>query len=930
VHNCRYVPDTIVVRTQITAGAEWNYLDDGSNQGTAWREVGFNDVSWTNGLAKFGYGDGNEVTTIDFGTNAAAKHITTYFRNAFVMQPGVVWTNTRLHVLYDDGMVVYHNGVEIARALMGTGNVAFNTQAGPTSGGTDETTFFEFVTGENQMVNGLNVVAVEIHQTAPTSSDLGFDMAMVNIGHTRRLEGGPSNITMNAADLGGVLEDVGMAPTDVFVYWGTNDGGTVKAAWDSSMNLGVQTEGVLNLNAGGLTPGETYFYRYYASNAFGDSWAATGKSFTTFSGIPEIVNEDRIIGSPIVERTIAAGSTWNYLDDGSDQGTAWRDLLYDDSGWSNGPAQLGYGDGDESTVVSFGPQANPKFTTTYFRHIFESNPRRVWTNTQVRLLRDDGAVVYHNGIEIMRENMTNGVITYTNFSLATAGGADEMLFFSTNTGSSLVQDGSNVIAVEVHQANAGSSDLSMELEMYCFGHTATPIGGPTNITFSSATLGGVLKPGLLPPTQVFLYWGTNDGGFVQSAWDNVIPLGVQGEGLLQTNLTGLSQGTAYFYRYYATNMFGDDWSDRSNRFMTVSGAPVVTNPVPVDNVVSQLLVSTGSVWRFLDDGSDQGTTWRNSGFDDASWSNGPAQLGYGDGDEATVVGFGPNAQDKYRTTYFRRTFPVTNASHWAGLFIRLLRDDGAVVYVNGVEVFRSNMPTGIIDYLTFSSAGVNGAVETNFVTGLFNSNVLVEGMNTVAVEIHQVNTNSSDISFDLELIARGRSRDAFGATNMTFTSAEVCGTVRSSGDAPATVAVVYDTVDAGDNPGAWSFMQPVGPSGTGEVCVTLTNLNPGETIYFRFVVSNAFGRGIAPGSGRFSTTPGSPRVTNEVWGASNVFVNFISTGSVWRYLDDGSDQGTAWRNLGFDDSSWSNGAAQLGYGDGDEATVIGFGTNANN
>src|SRR5262245_7917215 len=50
-----------------------------------------------------------------------------------------------------------------------------------------------------------------------------------------------------------------------------------------------------------------------------------------------------------------------------------------------------------------------------------------------------------------------------------------------------------------------------------------------------------------------------------------------------------------------------------------------------------ILVGRGSVWKYLDDGSDQGTTWREPGFVDSEWQAGPAQLGFGDGDEATVL-----------------------------------------------------------------------------------------------------------------------------------------------------------------------------------------------------------------------------------------------------------------------------------------------------
>src|SRR2546422_5671163 len=68
------------------------------------------------------------------------------------------------------------------------------------------------------------------------------------------------------------------------------------------------------------------------------------------------------------------------------------------------------------------------------------------------------------------------------------------------------------------------------------------------------------------------------------------------------------------------------------------------------------LVSPGSVWKYLDNGTDPGTAWPASDFDDSAWAEGEAQLGYGDGDESTVVSFGPDSNFKYVTTYFRRAF----------------------------------------------------------------------------------------------------------------------------------------------------------------------------------------------------------------------------------------------------------------------------------
>lgn len=164
------------------------------------------------------------------------------------------------------------------------------------------------------------------------------------------------------------------------------------------------------------------------------------------------------------------------------------------------------------------------------------------------------------------------------------------------------------------------------------------------------------------------------------------------------------------------------------------------------------LVERGSEWRYLDIGVDPGPTWTSDSFDDSTWRAGSAQLGYGDGDEVTRVRYGLDYTNKFPTTYFRRTFNVDDPSAFAAVTLSLLRDDGAVVYVNGTEVFRTNMPSGPISYGTFASVAVAGSEENLFFEGAFPTGLLRQGVNVIAVEIHQSDVTSSDISFDLELI----------------------------------------------------------------------------------------------------------------------------------------------------------------------------------
>ena len=96
----------------------------------------------------------------------------------------------------------------------------------------------------------------------------------------------------------------------------------------------------------------------------------------------------------------------------------------------------------------------------------------------------------------------------------------------------------------------------------------------------------------------------------------------------------------------------------------------------------------------------------------------------------------PNANQKFITTYFRRQFTVDPAT-LGSVTLQLKRDDGAVVYLNGTEIVRSNMPTGTITSSTFASTNVEGAAENQFFPFTIPTSAFVNGTNTIAVEVHQ-------------------------------------------------------------------------------------------------------------------------------------------------------------------------------------------------
>ena len=163
------------------------------------------------------------------------------------------------------------------------------------------------------------------------------------------------------------------------------------------------------------------------------------------------------------------------------------------------------------------------------------------------------------------------------------------------------------------------------------------------------------------------------------------------------------------------------------------------------------LVPAGSIWNYLDDGSAPAPDWVSIYFDDIFWQSGSAKLGYGNGDEETELSYGPDARNRYVTYYFRQSFVVEDAAGYTDLTLSLLRDDGAVVYLNGSEVLRSNMPLGPIGSRTLALTNVGPAAELLFFTNSVHPSFLAEGTNVLAVEVHQFRTNSADLGFDLQL-----------------------------------------------------------------------------------------------------------------------------------------------------------------------------------
>ncbi|WP_167546579.1 lamin tail domain-containing protein [Stieleria maiorica] len=198
----------------------------------------------------------------------------------------------------------------------------------------------------------------------------------------------------------------------------------------------------------------------------------------------------------------------------------------------------------------------------------------------------------------------------------------------------------------------------------------------------------------------------------------------------------------------------------------------VYDPMQVDVTV----VNSGDTWNYLDDGTQPPANWASMAFEDQSWKSGPSELGYGDGDEATVVSFGGNSSDKHITTYFRRRFNADlSGGNLTTATLRVRRDDGVAIYINGVEAVRNNLPAGPLTSATTASGVVGGGDESTWYEFSIDPALLHNGVNLIAAEVHQVSGTSSDITFDAELIVSRQNASPIPLTESTRVKARTLG-----------------------------------------------------------------------------------------------------------------------------------------------------------
>jgi hypothetical protein len=164
-----------------------------------------------------------------------------------------------------------------------------------------------------------------------------------------------------------------------------------------------------------------------------------------------------------------------------------------------------------------------------------------------------------------------------------------------------------------------------------------------------------------------------------------------------------------------------------------------------------VLVNSGGQWRYWDKGTNLGDAWTSVDYNDSKWTLGAAPFGPAKDPVTTVDPRLANRHDI--TTYFRRTFDVAEPSFYRSAIVRLARADGAIVYLNGKEIYRINLPAGKVSQDMLATRKLTGLERDAFFPVKIDPADLRRGKTLIGAEIHRSSPQCDDIRFDLELLA---------------------------------------------------------------------------------------------------------------------------------------------------------------------------------
>lgn len=620
-------------------------------------------------------------------------------------------------------------------------------------------------------------------------------------------------VTASSAELNGQVSTLGVGAPSITLFWGTGNGGMLPANWQNSQTLGGTHTGAFTLPVSSLPPASTVFFTTRATNAAGESWAPAVESFETLPLPPGVAN-----GAVTDIKATSAKVSAQITSTGGEAPTVT--IYYGPADGGTNPAgwQASVTPGATSDAITAPLSGLSHATPYYFRAFAQNSGGSAWapattsfatlsatpaqiinqpatgiTGTTATLQgdvidtgNDAPALTFFYGTSDggtnpaawehsapagtdsgefghFVSNLTPNTPYFFRCRAVNAGGtswAPDSLSFST---SSLVSSVPVISEIHYHPADDPTQGpLPLEfIELHNPGDTSVDLSGwrianAVTFTFPAGTTlaGGAYLAVAQNPAALLTQYGAAALG----PWTG--RLSSTGETIQLLNAASVEIDRVSYKSGFPwptaadgagpsmelvhpglDNDLGGSW-----RSSGTAGSPAAT-----------YIAASSSGWKYKK-GTAEATSpvdaWRDVNFDDSSWPGGQAPIGYG----TTVACNTPLSDMKgsYSTVYARRSFTIASGNVPETLNLRVRYDDGCIVWINGNEVFRANMPaTNEVAYNTFSTGTVTTSTWTTLSLNETDS-YLHGGSNVICIQGANVTLNgSSDFNFDAELTYAG-------------------------------------------------------------------------------------------------------------------------------------------------------------------------------
>lgn len=432
--------------------------------------------------------------------------------------------------------------------------------------------------------------------------------------------------------------------------------------------------------------------------------------------------------------------------------------------------------------------------SAYLRAPFTIADAAAIDQLQLQVKYDDGFVAYLNGIEVARRNAP-AALAYDSTATSARPDANAVVYETINLNGQLgaLRSGVNVLAIQglnvaaddddflivpqllAHTTDiirtislnevAGAVEPTFSLELTNHGAAPQNIGGYVIAASTPGVAAFIVGAQTLPPGGLVAYTETQlgfrpvDGDrlFLYAPGQVAVVDGIE----VKNNRRARSpDGTGAWLRPNvatpgAANSFALHDDVVINEIM-YHHRPILGTPGTPDTFETTVVVPIDQTWKFLAAGGDPGTAWRAVGFDDSTWMSGQGLLGFETTPQNLPEPLRRTIAPAVRSTYyFRTTFPYNGSIANPNLQLRTVIDDGAVIYLNGTEIFRLGVAAGPVGFSTPSNRTIGDAAYEGPFPLTIPPSLLFNGTNTLAVEVHQQATSSTDMILGLELSSLG-------------------------------------------------------------------------------------------------------------------------------------------------------------------------------